>query len=330
MSPVAQLHQYLLPQRKDTTVNKWVSVQSRRHFPSNTLTLSGSLESDFLSDGILTNGSDSNNKELVEVVEHHVCPGTCTKSCGGCQYDNPLQRGRTSSPLRSSGSSNGLGCSSTSSMEEDSDNDNSMSMSSKKAEFEPRGGMPKDHPPTQVDLKSPPKVHRGLIPSGTYTALLDNCNDDILDGVWPGLHDIQLLTCFVMTHFSGDWTSYLHFAKWADSRLLTAPGSLILLEGWLQSKYGREDGLRDGAASKTRYRLGSLGGIVMDNMCNKTCDPPLLTVGDVVSTFKTPTKCSSSTPCYINIRKLFPAVACTQTLQELAMDQMMEEEIVLQ
>ena len=86
-----------------------------------------------------------------------------------------------------------------------------------------------------------------------------------------------------MAHFSGDWTSYFYFAKWADFRLLTAPGSPILLEGWLQSKCGGGDGLRDGAASETQYCLESLGGIVTDNMCNKTCNPPLLIVGEIIT-----------------------------------------------
>jgi hypothetical protein len=167
-------------------------------------------------------------------------------------------------------------------MEEDSDNNNSTSVSNKDTEFEPRGGIPNDYPPTRRVLKFPPEVHCGCIFLGTYTALLDTCNDDILDGVWPGSHDIQLLTCFVMTHCSGDWTSYLHFAKWADSRLLTAPGSPILLEIWLQSKCGGGDGLRDGAASETWYCLRSLGGIVTDNMCDKTCDQPLLIVGEII------------------------------------------------
>jgi hypothetical protein len=65
-------------------------------------------------------------------------------------------------------------------------------------------------------------------------------------------------------------------------------------------------------------------------MCNKTCNPPLLIVGDLVSTFKTPTKRTSLTPCYNNIRTLFPVVAHARIPQELAMDQMMEEEIALQ
>ncbi len=85
VSPVAQSHQYLSPQRKDTTANKRVSVQSPTHFPSDTVTLSGSLESDSLSDGILTIGSESDDKDkVVEVVEQHVRHGTCgSESCGG-------------------------------------------------------------------------------------------------------------------------------------------------------------------------------------------------------------------------------------------------------
>jgi hypothetical protein len=101
VSPVAQSHQYLSPQRKGTTVkkrrkgttvNKRVSVQSPRHFPSDTLTLSGSLESDSFSEGVLTIGSNSNDEDKVEeVLEHHVCRGTCAKSRGACRYNKPLQ-----------------------------------------------------------------------------------------------------------------------------------------------------------------------------------------------------------------------------------------------
>jgi hypothetical protein len=35
---------------------------------------------------------------------------------------------------------------------------------------------------------------------------------DILDGVWPGLHDVTLLTHFISCHFDGDWSAYAQFS----------------------------------------------------------------------------------------------------------------------
>jgi hypothetical protein len=34
----------------------------------------------------------------------------------------------------------------------------------------------------------------------------------ILDGIWPGSHNITFLTHFVACHFTGDWNIYLPFA----------------------------------------------------------------------------------------------------------------------
>ena len=50
---------------------------------------------------------------------------------------------------------------------------------------------------------------------------------DILNGVWPGLHDVTLLTRFVSCHFDGDWLAYSQFLHWADARLLDQPGAEI-------------------------------------------------------------------------------------------------------
>ena len=82
VSPVAQPHLYLSPQRKDTTINKRVSVQSPQHFPSKNLSLSGSLASETQSDGALTIGSDSDNRDKeVEVVDNPIRQGTCAEVC---------------------------------------------------------------------------------------------------------------------------------------------------------------------------------------------------------------------------------------------------------
>jgi hypothetical protein len=81
-SPVVQSHQYLSPQRKDTTVNKRVSVQSPRHFPSGTLCLSPILNSDSLSAGFLTIGSNSkdDDNKVVEVVKEPLWRGLSAES----------------------------------------------------------------------------------------------------------------------------------------------------------------------------------------------------------------------------------------------------------
>jgi hypothetical protein len=40
------------------------------------------------------------------------------------------------------------------------------------------------------------------------TSLPTKEETDILDGVWPGSHDVTLLTRFVSCHFNGDWSAY--------------------------------------------------------------------------------------------------------------------------
>jgi hypothetical protein len=46
---------------------------------------------------------------------------------------------------------------------------------------------------------------------------MERAKVSILDGIWPGSHNITLLTRFVACHFAGDWNNYLLFAHWVDS-----------------------------------------------------------------------------------------------------------------
>ncbi len=160
-----------------------------------------------------------------------------------------------------SGSSHNKDCSSASSKEEDI-NDNSSGTSesegdalvdSNKGRFRQKATTGGACSPACSDLKSTPKVHHGRTPADTGSVSLDAGNDDILDGIWPGSHDIQLVTHFVMTHFARDWTAYLHFAQWSDPRVLTDPGTTICLDDWLQTKSGKEDGLREDTVGETWY-----------------------------------------------------------------------------
>ncbi len=185
--------------------------------------------------------------------------------------------------------------------------------------------------PVCGDLKSPPKVHRGQTPADTRSVSLDAGKDDIIDRIWPGSHDIQHVTHFVMTNFAGHWTAYLHFSQWADSRELTDPDNTICVDDWLQTKPSKEDSLREDTVVGTRYCLGSLGGIVTDNnMCNKTCLSLPLHIGDGISTprsNKTPTKHFSLVTHHTNIRTPFLAAARVRTCQDQATEQEVEEGI---
>jgi hypothetical protein len=58
----------------------------------------------------------------------------------------------------------------------------------------------------------------------------------ILDGNWPGSHNITLLTRLVACHLAGDWNSYLLFAHWADSQLLGNPSFSTQLDDWCYLK----------------------------------------------------------------------------------------------
>jgi hypothetical protein len=77
----------------------------------------------------------------------------------------------------------------------------------------------------------------------------------ILNGFWPGAHEITLLTQFMLVQFSGDWSAYLYFAnwtdtqslersaylyfaKWADTQSLEQPDLMINIGDWLLLKSG--------------------------------------------------------------------------------------------
>jgi hypothetical protein len=320
VSPIAPLHSYLSPQRKGITVNKRVSVQLPRHLSSKTLFSSGSLTSGSVNNGVLMIGNKSDNKEVdLEVVDKPdlipVQCSMCAKFGGGRQYGKPSRCGCvTTSSLGSAGSTHGKDRAFASSMEKDS-NDNSSRTSysdgeedakslkevdvlSKGGRFWKKANSGGVCLSARGDLKSPLKFYCGYTPAAAQLVPANTGKDDILNGIWPGSHDIQLLTQFVTTPFVGDWTAYLYFAQWAESRLLADPGIMICFDDWLQANIGKGDGLRDDTVAVDRYRFGSLGAVVTDNMCNKTCALQIALTGDELSalrSIKTPTKQYPST-----------------------------------
>jgi hypothetical protein len=61
-------------------------------------------------------------------------------------------------------------------------------------------------------------------------------HDAIEDGIWPGSHNVLLLTHFVSCHFLGYWTAYLPLAHWVDTESMEHPDSKICLDNWLYLK----------------------------------------------------------------------------------------------
>ncbi len=73
----------------------------------------------------------------------------------------------------------------------------------------------------------------GVAALGTLAANVDQDKGDILECIWPGSHNVHLLTPFVTCHFSGHWMAYLLFACWAEAWSLMAAGVPIWLDEWL-------------------------------------------------------------------------------------------------
>jgi hypothetical protein len=83
------------------TANKRVSLHLPKSFPSETLSVLSSLDSEISSDGVLTIGDDTSDKEdegNYSVQEGGLAQvhGTCAEPRGGCRCRTPLRRGSTS------------------------------------------------------------------------------------------------------------------------------------------------------------------------------------------------------------------------------------------
>jgi hypothetical protein len=55
----------------------------------------------------------------------------------------------------------------------------------------------------------------------------------MLDRIWPGSHNVQLLNWFVEMHFSGNWMAYLYFAKWGKTKQDGDLDAVLWLGNWL-------------------------------------------------------------------------------------------------
>ncbi len=231
VSTAAQHHVYQSPQRKAMTANKRVSVRLPKSFPSETLSILSSSDSKNSNDGVLTIRDDTSDKEdkgnnsVQEGGLAQVC-STRAKPRGGCCYGTPLRLGSTlpSCHTKANGSSSKED-SSSASMAIDSNNKSTATASCKEKED---GNQ---HKANRLDRSSgsqaaqkhmtlvrggakptsPPALHHGQCNlSSCKGALPDHHNQlkaDMLDGIWPGSHNVQLLNWFVEMNFLGDWTA---------------------------------------------------------------------------------------------------------------------------
>jgi hypothetical protein len=148
----------------------------------------------------------------------------------------------------------------------------------------------------------------------------------ICNGIWPGSHNVSLLSHFVSLHFAGDWSAYLQFAHWADAQSMLYPNIPVCLDSWLSLKSDLAGGVTapEGDCGLGGFPAGAYGELG-SNMCNKTCtDSVSLHCHSTSSRILFP-KRSSGHP---NIHSIFPAVQA-RTPQG-SVSRVMEDKIALQ
>ena len=137
----------------------------------------------------------------------------------------------------------------------------------------------------------------------------------ICKGIWPGSHNVSLLSYFVSLYFVGDWSAYLQFCAVGRCPTLLYPNVLVHLDSWLslKSDLAKGDGGLGGLPEKSHGGSGS-------NMCNETCNDSV-----VVPHHSTPSRILSPKG---DLRSIFPVVQA-RTAQG-SNSQAFEEAIALQ
>ncbi len=88
-------------------------------------------------------------------------------------------------------------------------------------------------------------------------------NNSILDGLWPGQEDKNLLSRFVEQHFYNNWLAYSLFEEWAVARFKVDPDSAIYVEEWMALK---DDGCLAALTAKGQAKEQE---VLVDKGCNK-------------------------------------------------------------
>ncbi len=201
-APVLQLS----PQRKSNTVNKRVSVQSPCRFSLHSNLSSSDCSTNSSSDaGVIEGGDDATdnkvNTSYVVPPDHH---GRQSKARGGRRHGSPLSRDCTglmpggtlstaSAHLKKQSS-----FSDSSSTNEDSNCDDNLT------EINSSDSNGNESDSLLLDLPLTPDRLTTLFDGDSTLHHLELIMSNIINGIWPGNHDITLLTHFVDCHFDGD------------------------------------------------------------------------------------------------------------------------------
>ena len=324
--------QYQSPQRKSTSENKRVSIRSPKAFSSDALSVSSGSVSDTCSAGVMTIGEDTSDSESsVLSVPGQGLIHTSSEPRGGRKHGTPQPHIQDTISDRYSTSQ--LGTTSTS--RSDSSGSNGRKSTRQGAESDrasPLHGVIKVPISTKSTVPpptSPPVVQRGGAHRfSQLTSTLDGQDPvemSMLDGIWPGSRDVQLVQRFVKMHFADDWTPYLYFAQWADTQLSADPGVIVRLEDWLSDDEEHGGGRR---LTRGRHEIEHLGGTV-DNNSNSSsiaCDLPSrpLTPSSAQS------KAQKSVPRHADLRNIFPPAARIATQADHDRDAMVDDIIAEQ
>ncbi len=251
VGPTSAVQQYQSPQRKSTNKNKRVSVRSPKNFCSDILSVTSGSDSESSSSGVQTIGDDTSESDksaasaLVQRVRAST-HGYPSEQRGGRKYGTPLRRSRGRAADRhpkSTTSDHSVSSSESSDSDVSIDSeggDTARCVVDKHDGITPTlgtGVSSFNDNPTGRTPPSPPKVQRGRSTKSTQRTPTPDEKDTIkgsmLEGVWPGGQDIQLVQRFVTMHFGDDWATYMYFAQWADRRRSGDSSITVRLEDWL-------------------------------------------------------------------------------------------------
>jgi hypothetical protein len=269
-APVPQLS----PQRKLNTMNKRVSVQSPCQFSLCSNLLSSDCSTDSSSNGGVIKGGNNTTDNKVDtsydfpLINH----GRQSKARGGHRYGSLLSHDRTS--LMPGGSSSTalarLKKQSSSSDSSSTDDDSTSIGNLTKTDSSDSNGNGADSLLLDLFL-APVRLTTLFEGDGTHyhQELIESA---IIDGIWPGNHDITLLTCFVDCHFEGDWNGYLYFDQWAEEQRLASPSASIQLDDWLSLKSDGADPYGLSVSLGIECMAGSAEDTARSPLVHKLCN----------------------------------------------------------
>ncbi len=313
-------------------MNKRVSVQSPCQFSLRSDSSSSNCSTDSSSNGGVIEGGDNTTNNEVDtsydfpLINH----GRQSEARGGRRYSSLVSRDHTGLTLGGSSSTDlaHLKKQSSSSDSSGTNDDSNFVGDSTKTDSSDSNGNEADS--LLLDLFLAPVCLTTLFEGDGTHHHQELIESNIIDGIWPGNHDITLLTHFVDCHFNGDWNVYLYFGQWAEEQRLAAPSASIQLDDWLSLKL-------DGADP---YGLSSILGVecmagsaedtacspLVHKLCHKTAHDYSL---PSITGRQSGTSSAKTLLVQLDICTMFP-VMHARTPDEIAAAKFMDEECVLQ